>query len=249
MGKFSSGYDFWNFRREVTRNRRYIRSLESENFLSIVAATCLSRIREIPAPKIFWRAQNGHGLQYEENIDAQVECPFDPERMKPLSDRSPEGRINPKGIPFLYLSNNLETAISECRPWVGGLVSAGQFRTIKDLKIVDCTVHTKEKYFVFEEVPEAELEEAIWSQIDNAFSQPTTRSDDTAEYVVTQVLAELFREKGYDGVAYRSANGSGFNLAFFDLGSAKLINCGLYKVKKVKVDFDETTNPYFIRES
>ena len=47
-------------------------------------------------------------------------------------------------------------------------------------------------------------EKAVWVEIDCAFSHPTTLSDDAADYVPTQILAELFRDTGYDGIVYRS---------------------------------------------
>jgi len=77
-----------------------------------------------------------------------------------------------------------------------------------------------------------------------------TRSDDTAEYVATQILAELFRREGYDGVAYKSAFGErGFNIALFDLEAAELLNCGLYKVDTLNYRFSEADNPYFVTKA
>ena len=71
--------------------------------------------------------------------------------------------------------------------------------------------------------------------------------DDTAEYVPTQILAELFRSKGYDGVAYKSAFGAdGYNIALFKIDSAVQLNCFLYKATKIDFDFSESANPNFI---
>jgi hypothetical protein len=41
---------------------------------------------------------------------------------------------------------------------------------------------------------------AVWKDIDRALAQPVTDDHDTADYVPTQVLAEAFREHGFDGV-------------------------------------------------
>ena len=50
----------------------------------------------------------------------------------------------------------------------------------------------------------------VWFDIDNAFSRPVnTKNYDTdpSQYWLTQVLAELFRSEGFDGVIYKSRFG------------------------------------------
>jgi len=66
--------------------------------------------------------------------------PFDTKRMKPLLGRAREGRANPKGIPYLYLATHRDTAVAEVRPWKGGAVSVGQFKIMRDLKLVNTTI-------------------------------------------------------------------------------------------------------------
>lgn len=60
--------------------------------------------------------------------------------MKPLPDHAKEGRVNPVGIPVLYLASTEESAISEIRPWVGSEVSAPQFKVLRDLKAVNLSL-------------------------------------------------------------------------------------------------------------
>ena len=68
----------------------------------------------------------------EENVEREegeevdtydVPTCFAPNRMKPLVNKAIEGRINPKGIPYLYLSTKKETAMSEVRPWIGAAIA------------------------------------------------------------------------------------------------------------------------------
>ena len=74
-----------------------------------------------------------------------------------------------------------------------------------------------------------------------------TSQDEIAEYVSTQILAELFKREGFDGVAYKSNFGEdGYNVALFDLDAADLINCFLFEVKKIEMEFEERANPYFV---
>ncbi|MEX6396516.1 RES family NAD+ phosphorylase [Providencia hangzhouensis] len=64
------------------------------------------------------------------------------------------------------------------------------------------------------ELTAQQKEKAVWTDIDNAFSTPVTRSDDKANYAPTQILAELFRSAGYDAIAYKSHFGDeGYNIA------------------------------------
>jgi hypothetical protein len=77
--------------------------------------------------RIFWRAQLGHDWR-EERQDGEVfevQCAHSSQRMKPRRDRAPEGRVNPKGIPCLYLATTKEAAMSEVRPWMGSYISVG----------------------------------------------------------------------------------------------------------------------------
>ena len=79
---------------------------------------------------------------------------------------------------------------------------------------------------------------------------PALRSDDTGEYVATQILAEVFREVGFEGIAYKSVfSRRSFNLALFDLNSAKLAACELHEVTAVKVNFEERPESYWVSPS
>jgi hypothetical protein len=122
---------------------------------------------------------------------------------------------------------------------------------MRSLRIVDCSVHhAQQPLFFFEEPSAADREQTVWAHIDKAFSEPMTRSDDTADYVATQVLAELFRREGYDGVVYKSAFGEkGFNIALFDIEAAELLNCGLYKVDSLAYHFSESDQTYVVTKA
>ena len=152
---------------------------------------------------------------------------------------------------MLYLSTHRKTAMSEVRPWLGSLVSCAHFRTTRDLQIVDFSVHHGSGFVLYFSEPDAlEREEVIWRQIDQAFSKPTTSEDDTASYVPTQVIAELFRNEGYDGIAYKSAFGkNGYNVVLFDPADAELANCTLFEAKSLKFGFEQSGNPYWINQA
>ena len=173
--------------------------------------------------------------------------------MKPLPDKAYDGRANPKGIPCLYLATRKETALSEVRPWIGSYVSVGQFKILRDVELIDCSRGHKDSslhFWLQEQEPEpAEREKAVWSDIDWAFAEPMTRSDETADYVATQILAELFKREGFEGIAYKSNFGDdGYNVALFDIDAADLINCGLYKGQQYRYQIFSTGQSLFHRK-
>ncbi|SEL80314.1 RES domain-containing protein [Sphingomonas palmae] len=247
---FASWRSYWDFERSVRRELRYIHSEETQDFLDAVLASSRGREVDLPAGRTFWRAQLGNDWRRtgDEPTDEEVPCAHPRARMTPLPDRASDGRANPRGIPCLYLATSKETAMSEVRPWIGSYVSVGQFRTTRPLAIVNCTAERPTTPLHLEEPDASGRSEAVWAHIDRAFAEPTTRSDDAADYVPTQIIAELFKRAGLDGIAYRSNFGGGFNLALFDLAGAELVNCGLFEVDAMQPSFKEADQFYFISD-
>jgi len=248
--EFDSWRSFWNFRREIACDWRYVRSSAGQKFLSAVAAGTHARSKSIPEGRNFYRAQVAHHDVLDEAVGEAFPGPAMPDRMLPLPDRATEGRVNPKGIPCLYMAADQHTAMAEARPWIGSLVSVGILRTRRPLRIVDCTDGADRHPIFIDGEPSAEKRiEAVWSHIARAFREPVTRDDDRAEYAATQVIAETFRAENFDGLAYRSAFGvDGFNIALFDLSAAELVMCSLHEIRDVELKYAETANPYYVQQ-
>jgi hypothetical protein len=130
-------------------------------------------------------------------------------------------------------------------------VSIATFRLVRDLRIVDCSeklVGNLERYVRKEWTPE-DVERQVWTDINDAFSQPVERSDAGLTYIPTQIIAEALRLQGYDGVAYKSGYGeNGLNIALFDINAAELRSCGLHTVGKMQVELRMADNPYYVTE-
>lgn len=246
MKEFKSWQDYWHFAHVVRSCTRYIHHPDIRDFLDAVLATLRNRVKTLPLGGQLWRAQLGH-----DEADQQIgedPVPHRPERMKPIEGRSPEGRVNPKGISYLYLATERDTALAEVHPWKGSLVSVGLFKACRELHVVNCTTDERGTRAYFAEPSPEKRENAVWCDIDRAFARPVTRSDDVAEYVPTQVIAELFKVHDYDGVAYRSSLGAGHNVALFDLQAVGLVGCRLFELKAMTFDFQEVANPYYLQE-
>lgn len=254
---FNSWQSYWRFRTAVTNSSRYIFDEETNQFLSAVLETCTSRQKLITKGAIFWRSQLGGSFRQEYDDEGNelgdVPCPHPVERMKPLKFASSEGRANPKGIPYLYLATTKETAMSEARPWIGSEISVGQFKVKSELRIIDCSLnHFANPLYIdlergFYEPSDEEKEKSVWAHIDRAFSEPVTQNENQAHYVPTQIIAELFKKEGFDGIAYKSMLSDGHNVVLFDPEMVDMLNCFLFKTKKVCFEFCEAANPYFIR--
>ncbi|MBB6428054.1 RES family NAD+ phosphorylase [Sphingopyxis sp. JAI128] len=248
--EFASWRSYADFADRVRHGNRYIWSDAIQAFLDTVIATITQRDQVLQAGRHFFRAQRG--VVYEDHHDADGNWTGEsiygylPDRMKPLPRRAKEGRANPAGIPVLYLGSTVETVVSEVRPWIGAEISVARGRLIRDLRTLDLSLGHGQSSFagpVFAHImggtplSAAEKKTAVWTDIDNAFSKPVTLSDDAADYVPTQILAELFRARGYDAIAYKSYFGEaeGYNIAVFDPSSVEIITCAPYRVETIKV--------------
>lgn len=250
MPHFKYCRSYQMFERQVKYNSRYIFDKKTKEFLRTVLETSEEFRENIPRGKIFWRAQIG----YDEKRSKRKQrlCPYPSRRMKPQKGKAREGRANPKGIPLLYLTTHEETAIAEVRPWTGSIVSVAQFETRKDLVIVNFTEAEFEPKnykniqippwdYRFDKEPEPSVRnDIVWVHINESFSKPVTITDDEPDYIPTQIISELFKSNGYDGIAYKSALGPGHNVALFNPDVADIVGKPfLCEVKKISVDFLE----------
>ena len=257
-GGFASWRSYWRYSKTVRRERRYVWPREVQEFLEVVRKTAKKRELVIPKDQPFFRAQVGLEQGVEVKEDGSVEGPFafGPKRMKPTASHALDYRANAAGIPVLYLAVEIETAIAEVRPWIGSDVSVSQFRTTRELRGLDLTPEFGKHWMPAFSAKDGKLmpvdadgaEKSVWTNIDNAFSRPVSRSDDPADYVPTQILTELFRADGYDAIIYRSQLGEdGHNVVIFDLADADAEDGRPYEVTKIDVGAKETGNPW-VRE-
>lgn len=257
--EFSSWDGYRRFSEGVRHGSRYVWNQETKSFLDAVLATNKGRNFKLPKGTILFRAQRGidwrpiHDEEGNELGDEPIG--YDSGRMKPRPNRAIEGRANPAGISVLYLATTEKTAISEVRPWVGAWVSVAQFKTNRALKALDLSRGhgqfsiarlTLHQLMHEEEIDAKTRARAVWTDIDAAFSRPVYVTDDAADYVPTQILAEVFRNAGYDAIIYRSLFGErGYNLALFDVEDADPVNCAPYEVTGIEVEAKENGSRWF----
>lgn len=268
MSEFKSWLSYDRFVENAMRRFRYHLDPQDREFLAAVAETAQSRIVAVSAGSVLWRAQksdlvenvtfNMHNEQDEEDdfadganpenepllIEVPCKVPFPSERMKPQRDVALEGRVNAKGIPCLYAADDPNTAMAELRPSKDQTLSLARLHVNRELRLVNCCQEMKQPRFD-RPMTAAENEEVVWSLIAFGFSVPVERKDDSAEYAPTQMIGELFRRNGFDGIKFRSGLGKGSNFALFDLDAAHVIpDVSLYRTAGVEYSFEPEKNPY-----
>jgi RES domain len=94
-----------------------------------------------------------------------------------------------------------------------------------------------------------QIDDAVWTSIDNAFSSPIGPGDEYVSYVPTQIIAERFLNVGLDGIAYKSTlSQEGYNMALFDVNAAELTTCQLFNVTRVDCEFEEWNGAWFLQD-
>lgn len=211
------------------KNRYSLKEFEKKYlsvFFEFIETHC---IQDIPKKKEFFRVRE-HPLDFD-----KYRCIEKSKMFAPPSNKAIGGRLNPAGIPYLYLSFEEETALSEKRPWINAGLTIGVFHLKKDLKVVDVTSRPDSSNVS----PEFQSFCFSWiNEIDYRFSIPTQR-EEIGVYSPTQFLSELIKEKGYDGIKYRSStNPKGSNLAMFDKSKATCVRRYKLEVHSIKYKYD-----------
>jgi hypothetical protein len=150
--------------------------------------------------------------------------------------------------PALYIATSRDTALAEVRPWIGTAISVAKLVTHRELNIIDCSkYHAKDSLIGIFDDHKRPREDGIWVAIDRAFATPVNKEDEARDYIPTQVLAELFKAEGYDGVSYKSLLSDGYNLALFNLNDATVLYCSLFRLDTIRFEFSETGTPIFFK--
>ena len=133
------------------------------------------------------------------------------------SDVTGNGRINPAGISYLYVSSRKETAALEARPHISQMVSIAEVVTTADLVLFDLTRNVFD-----DEVSPDEEAKAFRKVLAQYFSKPNYSGD--RAYLVTQYLSEYVKSRiektcglHFDGLCFSSSlDRAGTNYVIFD---------------------------------
>lgn len=146
-------------------------------------------------------------------------------------DKTSSGRINPKGISYLYLAEDPETSIYEVRPTIDQHVSVAMFKTTEEIRIYDLAEDS-----IKPDNKNMGDDDSLFEVIQRRFSEPN--SGDTLRYVPTQYLGETIKQMGFDGIRFRSSlKKDGINIVLFDDNKCKAIRSDITKVSSINLEY------------
>jgi hypothetical protein len=139
----------------------------------------------------------------------------------PPSNKANAGRMNPAGIPYLYLAFDEPTALAEAQAVAGEDVTVSRWQPSRELKVLDLTFRPQ-CMSIFEGHDLTQDHVIFLQHFVADVSKPLGEGDlCEIEYVPTQLvceyLAQVFLpdEKALDGLIYPSSLGTGKNLVLF----------------------------------
>ena len=144
------------------------------------------------------------------------------------------GRVNPEGIGVLYLSSEPNTALYEVRASIYDYVTVGEFRSRKDIRVINLAGITSISPFIYADMNELQQyavnRECLLGMAED-ISKPLRRNDSPLEYLPTQYISEFIKNQGYDGVEYASTmTKSGYNLAIFNESNFECVNTQIFEI-------------------
>ena len=150
---------------------------------------------------------------------------------------SAEGRNNNKGVSYLYVADNPETACAEVKSRVRQMISVAKFKVAKTLKIIDFS----RDITIVSDGEEVSLG-ALFTDIMFLYTRPV---NDLKEYKATQFLTDYLRKTGIDGICYRSyfdAKGINYTIFNSDHRYIEFVESNMYlhqSERKTYLDFNQ----------
>jgi len=228
--------NYWNsFSAYLKNNRRFTIEREDLQHFTEFLPELLSGIEvKVNQGEKYYRARLGSGDKSEPFPKEKIGAP-------PPEKTLTGGRANPPGIPFLYLSDDANTAIAEVRPWKGATVSVAKSTTTKEINLIDLTqkFYIKDQFAYGENLPFVVEDNRILRRLGRELSKPVNPDKISIEYIPTQYVTEIIRNLKYDGMIYPSALGKGKNIVLFDESVVKCEEVDLYQVKSVDYSSSE----------
>jgi RES domain-containing protein len=138
----------------------------------------------------------------------------------PPSEKSCDGRANPKGISYFYGSSCGKTAIAETRPYKSDNVFVAKFKVAKKISLIDLREpkNTISPFGLDDDSLILLYEEHMpfLEHLSSSLSQPVLPHKKELEYLPTQYLCELIKHDTFDGIIFKSSLEPGDNYVFFD---------------------------------
>lgn len=224
-------YSYWEtLKDELKWKNRYILSIDKLKELQW--DTFFNTQFELKPNVILYRAR----VHHQSGLEA-----YSKEKMfSPPKDSALNGRANPSGIPFLYLSDNPETVLYEVRASYLDELSVAEFSInddLKSIKIVDFSENTSLFQEDFNQISNNIKGKLLRELISLDLSKPMRRYDNEIEYIPTQFICEFIKVfTGAKGIKFTSSlHPSGNNFVIFEQHLMKCNAVELVRVNSVEL--------------
>ena len=173
------------------------------------------------------------------NSESQTEPYLPKDMLSPPVKNTSSGRVNPVGIPLLYLSKEINTTLYEIRAALLDNISVGHFKIKQgcEINIVDFTsiqsvFNNTDEMFSF--VKKELLRRAISVDL----SKPLRRYDSELEYIPTQFICEFIRYiTKADGIQFNSSlKKDGLNIVLFNQDNIICTKVELYQINNIDIE-------------
>jgi hypothetical protein len=153
----------------------------------------------------------------------------------PPGKKATAGRANPVGIPYLYVSNDLETVKYECRAQYLDFITIAKFEISEKINVI--RLRGIDEISPFEE--QIEIEDFVKNReylkrLEVELSKPLRPTDHKLEYLPSQYLCEFVKSLDYDAIEYGSSvHEGGINLAVFNDDKLEISDTEVHEVSSV----------------
>lgn len=114
------------------------------------------------------------------------------------------------------------------RPFIYDAVNIAKIKTNELLKVANIAVDLD-----LSNDKDTTVDMHVMRMIQGAFSKPTNNTDD---YIPTQVIAEYIKSLGYDGIRFNSSiHSGGVNLTIFNYEKCEAISSQDFRIENIKL--------------
>lgn len=228
-----------DFKQKIKHENRFNVSLPQEIIGLIGFQSKNTLYKALYDGTIIYRARKDFIIDESLKIDSSPTCIKKMVGMPP-KEQAKSGRANPEGIPYLYLANNLETAIAEVRPWIGVPITVAKFELTETVMVINfSSFHERSILDYLDEDVESSLNRlSFFLYLGEELSTPTSLEDSYLDYLPTQYLAEVIKNQGYQGIIYDSSLGNAQNIVLFNQDCVEVESTELHVITHINYGFN-----------
>lgn len=165
--------------------------------------------------------------------------------LEPPPEYTREGRLNPKYISVLYMTEEIETAIAEMRPTYEDELTVVKLKTTEMAKIIGFTLGFNIYYFIAKNIQDNFIDEnlsygkikKLVEIINLSMSKSASGDDVYRSYLPTQYISMYIKSLGYDGLAFKSSVHSGKNVVFFTSEKVQIVENSQAKIENIRYEY------------